>query len=732
MGTKRNWIAPLLAALVVACVGWWADNELREVMREELTDDLRTMLNADVTALEIWMANQKRIAAALAEEPRLRNLAVDLLSKGGAKAADRPAVALLARQLIIGDRLQARLSSLGYTVAQLVNTNCEIVLDSGRARSRMGTQVADELQPRFAELFASSEPIIITPFKMQAAENLGRPQGGRGPGRPRGPGSRFGSNASTNATTAPRSLTVMQVAAPVKDTNGVTRGALALIINPDAEFTRILSVARSGDSGETFAFDPEGVMLSKSRFEEQVKQFGLVQTLPGVSSALTLHLTDPGGDLTRGFKPGSTNAFRPLIEMVRRAIDGSTGVEVRPFRDYRGVPVIGAWMWLPHYGFGVGTKIDAREAYRTLRLVRTVFVVLFLLLVLASLVILLYSYRQVVWRRRLTEAELKARQLGQYQLLEKIGEGGMGTVYKAHHALLRRETALKLLTPDKADPISIQRFEREVRLTCRLMHPNTIQIFDYGHTPEGIFYYAMEYLDGLNLAEFVDAYGPQPEGRVVNLLIQVCESLAEAHASGLVHRDIKPANVFVTDRGGVPDMVKVLDFGLVRPVASADNTALDAADTEILAGTPNYMSPEAVENGATADARSDLYSVGAVGYYLLTGQGVFDGETIAEICRKRVEEEPVPPSIRIGRPICPHLEALILRCLERDPKDRPQSAHELLTLLAASPRIADWNVEQRAAWWVAHREAINRARAAEAEPIATAKAVNIEIEDRAL
>ncbi len=732
MGTKRNWIAPLLAALVVACVGWWADNELREVMREELTDDLRTMLNADVTALEIWMANQKRIAAALAEEPRLRNLAVDLLSKGGAKAADRPAVALLARQLIIGDRLQARLSSLGYTVAQLVNTNCEIVLDSGRARSRMGTQVADELQPRFAELFASSEPIIITPFKMQAAENLGRPQGGRGPGRPRGPGSRFGSNASTNATTAPRSLTVMQVAAPVKDTNGVTRGALALIINPDAEFTRILSVARSGDSGETFAFDPEGVMLSKSRFEEQVKQFGLVQTLPGVSSALTLHLTDPGGDLTRGFKPGSTNAFRPLIEMVRRAIDGSTGVEVRPFRDYRGVPVIGAWMWLPHYGFGVGTKIDAREAYRTLRLVRTVFVVLFLLLVLASLVILLYSYRQVVWRRRLTEAELKARQLGQYQLLEKIGEGGMGTVYKAHHALLRRETALKLLTPDKADPISIQRFEREVRLTCRLMHPNTIQIFDYGHTPEGIFYYAMEYLDGLNLAEFVDAYGPQPEGRVVNLLIQVCESLAEAHASGLVHRDIKPANVFVTDRGGVPDMVKVLDFGLVRPVASADNTALDAADTEILAGTPNYMSPEAVENGATADARSDLYSVGAVGYYLLTGQGVFDGETIAEICRKRVEEEPVPPSIRIGRPICPHLEALILRCLERDPKDRPQSAHELITLLAASPRIADWNVEQRAAWWVAHREAINRARAAEAEPIEAAKAVNIEIEDRAL
>jgi hypothetical protein len=735
MGAKRDWIIPLVAALLVACVGWWADRQLSQVMQDELTDDLRTTLSADVTALEIWMANQKRIAAALAEEPRLRNLAIEILSKGGARAADPQAVGSLARQLVGGDRLQARLNSLGYAVAQLVNTNFEVVLDSGRARTRMGTQVADELQPKYAEMFASGEPIVITPFKMPAPEPMRGPRGGPGRGRPRGPrgpgpGPPMGPPPPTNGLARPRALTIMQVAAPVKDTNGVTRGALALIINPDAEFTRILSVARSGETGETFAFDPEGVMLSKSRFEGQLKGFGLMSGEAGASSALTLHLTDPGGDLTHGFKAPGTNSYRPLINMVQRAIDGSTGVEVKPFRDYRGVPVIGAWMWLPHYGFGVGTKIDAREAYRTLRLVRVVFVVLFLLLVLGSLVILLYSLRQIVWRRRVTEAELKARQLGQYQLVEKIGEGGMGVVYKAHHALLRRETALKLLTPDKANPTAIQRFEREVRLTCHLMHPNTIQIFDYGRTPEGIFYYAMEYLDGLNLAEFVEAYGPQPEGRVINLLIQICESLSEAHASGLIHRDIKPANIFITDRGGVPDMVKVLDFGLVRPLVSTEDGALDAADGDIVAGTPSYMAPEAFVNAANTDARSDLYAVGAVGYYLLTGQSVFDGDTVTEVYRKRTEQEPIPPAVKLCRTICPHLEGAILRCLKRDPKDRPQSAHELIGLLAASPRIADWNVEQRAAWWVSHREAIRRAQAAEAEPLPVAQAVAIEIEDR--
>jgi tRNA A-37 threonylcarbamoyl transferase component Bud32 len=721
---KKTWIAPLVAALLVACVGWWGDRQIGRAMERELADDLKNIRDADVMALEIWIANQQRMAAALAAEPRLRNLAVELLTKSQEGESNRMAFGMTARQLIVGDRLQQRLSSLGYTVAQLVSTNFDIVLDSGRGRSRMGTQVGEDSQPRYAKLFALGEPIVITPFKIRLP---GRPAFERR-GRFGGPGE---GPRSTNALPpGPRELTVMQVAAPVKDTNGVTQGALALIINPDAEFTRILSVAHSGETGETFAFDPEGVMISRSRFDAQLKKLGLVENRPEASSALTLHLTDPGGDLTRGFKPWGTNSYWPLMRMVQHATNGGAGIELDPFRDYRGVPVIGAWTWLPRYGFGVGTKIDVSEAYRTLRVVRGVFVILFLLLVLASLVILLFSFRQHVWRRRLTEAELKARQLGQYKLIEKIGEGGMGIVYKAQHALLRRETALKLLTPDKADALAIQRFEREVRLTCRLTHPNTIQVYDYGHTPEGIFYYAMEYLDGLTLGELVERYGPQPETRVIYLLIQIAESLAEAHSLGLIHRDIKPANIFVCDRGGIPDMVKVLDFGLVKSFDTAEEAALNDAQSGDIIGTPVFMPPESLKDPSLSDARSDLYSLGAVGYFLLSGEYLFHGETVAELSQKQTSEQLVPPSARIGKTLNPDLEALILRCLEKDPADRPQSAPELIALLAAGPLAGGWTVEQRAAWWAAHHEAIQRAQTQEAQPLPGVSEVNIEIADR--
>jgi serine/threonine protein kinase len=306
------------------------------------------------------------------------------------------------------------------------------------------------------------------------------------------------------------------------------------------------------------------------------------------------------------------------------------------------------------------------------------------------------------------------KQLGQYTLGEKIGEGGMGVVYRARHALMRRDTAVKLLLPDRADAAAIARFEREVRLTCQLTHPNTIQVYDYGRTPDGIFYYAMELLAGLNLHDLVSRFGPQPEGRVVQILTQVCESLAEAHALGLVHRDIKPSNIFLCARGGVLDWVKVLDFGLVREFRNPSDARNEEHE---FAGTPSFMPPEAIKNSAASDPRSDLYAVGAIGYFLLTGKSVFEDEDILELQKKQLATAPAPPTWRTKNKISAELERAILRCLERDPEQRPQSALELRGLFLASPRAADYTPEARAAWWAEfHRLEQTSAKASPSTP----------------
>jgi serine/threonine protein kinase len=282
----------------------------------------------------------------------------------------------------------------------------------------------------------------------------------------------------------------------------------------------------------------------------------------------------------------------------------------------------------------------------------------------------------------------------------------MGVVYRASHALMRRDTAVKLLLPDRADAASIQRFEREVCLTCQLTHPNTIQVYDYGHTPDGIFYYAMEFLRGLNLQQLVTRFGPQPEARVLHILTQVCEALAEAHALGLVHRDIKPANVFLCNRGGSPDSVKVLDFGLAREYRGANRNQMRLTGEKGMVGTPSFMPPEAIKNSARSDPRSDIYSVGALGYFLLTDEYIFEAESVFDLYDKQLTRAPIPPGQRTTNPISAELEETILRCLEREPNLRPQSVDELRALLLTSPCASEWGREARAAWWTRHHSEV--------------------------
>ena len=269
----------------------------------------------------------------------------------------------------------------------------------------------------------------------------------------------------------------------------------------------------------------------------------------------------------------------------------------------------------------------------------------------------------------------RARRLGQYTIEAKIGEGGMGVVYRAHHGMMRRPTAIKLLRPEKAIAANLKRFEREVQLTARLTHPHTITIFDYGRTPEGLFYYAMELLDGASLDRVVAVAGRLGPARVIHVLYEVAGALVEAHESGLIHRDIKPANIILCRQGGLYDFPKVVDFGLVKDLEPAASAALTRAD--VIAGTPLYIAPEAITSPESVSPQSDLYSLGAVGYFALTGQNPFQGRTLVEVCSHHLHTKPEPPSTRLDEPLPADLEALVLDCLEKDPTRRPASAREL-------------------------------------------------------
>ncbi|HTE50906.1 MAG TPA: serine/threonine-protein kinase [Kofleriaceae bacterium] len=315
------------------------------------------------------------------------------------------------------------------------------------------------------------------------------------------------------------------------------------------------------------------------------------------------------------------------------------------------------------------------------------------------------GFSQMIYGLRRAVSQM--RRLGQYTLEKKIGEGGMGVVYRASHAMLRRPTAIKLLLPDRAGKDALTRFEREVRRTAMLTHPNTVTVFDYGRTTDGIFYYAMELLEGASLDEIVEIDGPQPEERVIHLLEQAAGSLAEAHDAGLIHRDVKPGNILVVDRGGISDRVKVVDFGLVKDVGfrAGDGAASEPAITmaETITGTPLYIAPESVTAPETVDARADLYALGAVGYWLLTGTHVFEGRSIVEVFAHHLHSDPVSPSRRLGAPVAPDLEAVLLECLAKRPEDRPASAHVLRDRLRACEAAGRWTSTRAAGWWSAHR-----------------------------
>ncbi|MGC4004996.1 MAG: serine/threonine protein kinase [Pirellulales bacterium] len=675
---KQLWIWPIIAVVLLAVIGWTVSGAIERTIKDNLRSELTTLLGVERSMLETWLNVQEANAESLANDQQIRAVALEILDavnpvpeddcasrRNASSDAHRDAVA----ERAVGARAAPGMTSHQFASFFIADKRQRILASNN-------PELLGQTVPRYEAFLTRAldgHTTACAPFPsvVQMKDEFGR--------------------TKTDVPT-------MFVCAPIRDANFQVVAVLALRIRPEKEFTRILQLGRLGKTGETYAFDKAGMLVSNSRFDEDMILLGLLPDVEDSQSILKISLRDPGGNMRKGFRPTVRRAELPFTKPVAAALNKESGVDVEGFPDYKGVPSVGAWEWLPKYEMGLITEIDYDEAFRPLTILRWAFYIMYGLLTLGAVAIFVFTLIVARLNRAARLAAVEAKQLGQYRLEQRIGSGAMGIVYKGHHAMLRRPTAIKMLNLENVNDASIERFEREVQITCNLNHPNTIAIYDYGRTPEGVFYYAMEFLDGIDLQSLVEKYGPQSPGRVIQILQQICGSLYEAHSQGMVHRDIKPANVMLNRRGGEPDVVKVLDFGLVKAL----DDGKQAGRTGGLAGTPLYMSPEAIQSPDSVDPRSDLYAVGAVGYFLLTGQPVFHAQSLVELCRLHVVGVPETPSQRVGRAINPELESALLACLEKNRAKRPQTVRDLAHLLERAIDAERWTIDDAEHWWGRH------------------------------
>ena len=603
----------LAVCALLTGLGYWTYHAVESSLREVRAATMRSLLDSEVNALRVWIGEELGDAERIARDPRVAGAIEELVRAPACSGPVRERVERALQPVLreVGDSTFNVTGRDGRLIATRYPDYCGRSLNTQRFLPR--------LEPAF-----TGKAVFVPPFRDEDRVS-GAPRLREGP-------------------------PFAWVAAPVRNARGEIIAVLGIAEPVDGVFGSILKAARPGESGEAFAFDERGAVVTAERFGQPVSR----ELLPeGARDAMVL----------------------------------------APYASHRGGEVIGATRWMPEYGMGVALEIEVAEAYAPMRYLNIAFGVVFGALVVAAFAALGSALSFARLRRQMGEG----RKLGPYALQKKIGEGGMADVYLARHELLKRPTAIKLLKLTRSTDELVARFEREARLASSLSHPNTIEIFDYGRTRDGQLYYAMEYLDGLTVARIVEQDGIIPVSRSIHILRQACAALAEAHGMGLVHRDIKPENIMVCRHGGDYDFVKLLDFGMVKQVSREHSRDL-TRDLRIL-GTPLYMAPERLRNASDADARADIYAVGAVGFIMLSGRRLFESADDLELTTRILND--APPRLRDAapQPVPAELERLIAACVEKKREDRPQRIAELLEALDALALEHRWTQAEAAAWW---------------------------------
>lgn len=669
--TWRNAATVLMGALLIG-LGIWAYQGVRDSLAETRVASLEALLGTVVKGLDVWVGEHRAEAVRLAKSPEVVTRAARLLGETGQGAAARKCTA---EAEDLAQKVQASLSTRGVVAFRIID-HSGLVLAS-RDPARCGQRIRSSTFRQRLDLTLEGRPQFVRPFPDDELSVKG-PSGHRRP--------------------------VAWFLAPILGAGGAPIAALVMGVETDRELADIFSAARPGRTAEAYAFSDDGVMLNSSRFAEQLTALGVLPATEAESAAFLVAVRDPGAELEEGRPPKLEPAARPLTQAAAMGVSARNrkyqadlhGVIAEPYRGYLGREVLGVWQWLPAYDFGVIAEISAEEAFAPLRYLRIGFGVIGGFTVLSLVAAFMSSFLLF----RLQRQYGRAQRLGAYTLERELSEGGMATIYLARHALLKRPTAIKILKKHVATDEFVHRFEREVQLASQLLHPNTVEIYDFGRTREGQPYYVMEYLDGVTLAELVAHSGPVPTGRAIHIVRQVAAALREAHLHGMIHRDVKPENVMLCRRGE-DDVVKLLDFGLVKNLEDADTR--DITKQIKLLGSPRYMAPERLLNPSDVDARSDIYALGAVAYFLLTGKSIFDGDDSLTISNQ-VLHTPAPRVSASGIAVPEAFDALIASCLEKDRARRPQTAQSFIEALdRLSSRLA-WTQPDAAAWWADYRK----------------------------
>ena len=653
-------LTTLAGTLVLGAIGWWTHHKVELSMHATRAAAFQSVIDSEAQSLRVWIDDQKLNVRRLARDRQLREELIAAIRDTAAGSANYCA-SQNAHQLIA--QLDDALAGTGAVNFNVVIPSGQIVVSNVAEYCGLRYR-AKTFEKDFAPAFGGETRFV--PPRHDAANLEGAPQ------------------------TLPHDRPLLWIQAPIRDDADDVIAVLAVGHVAEEQFSTILAAARAGATDEVYVFNREGVMLSKSRFEATLVERAVLPK--GTSAVGRLVLRSPNTEESSRTRLVEAALASPTDQ------DDTSGMLLDPYPGYLATQVVGGWRRLAEDDIFIAIEMDAEEAYAPLEALDTIFAVVFGVLALAVVIALFYWFTAVLIR-----AEVEKDRMGPYWLGERIGEGGVGNVYHARHDLLKRPSAVKLLKPTRATDEMTARFRREAKLASQLTHPNMIEIYDYGVGIDSTLFYAMELLEGDTVGEIVVRGGAMPVARVVHLMRQVCAGLAEAHDKGLVHRDISITNIMACLYGGEYDFVKILDFGLVKSVVNEQSQIITRA-VRIL-GTVQYMAPERLHNPADVDVRADVYAVGGVTFFLLSGRRMFEVEDTMALTSHVINEVPPRLSEVAPQPIPPELDELVAACLEKDRESRPAS---ILAVKEVLDRIAEqhrWTQsDAKSAWNAWHKE----------------------------